>query len=67
MEQERTEELYSVIRKHLSDFEYLVWHEYVAGRTAKEIGARVGKDEKSVSNALSRARKKLQGKNPPED
>ncbi len=59
LERERTEALYSVIRKHLSDFEYRVWHEYVAGRTAKEIGVRMGKDEKSISNAIYRIRKKL--------
>lgn len=59
LEQERLKALYSVIRKNLSAFEYRVWQYYVSGRTAKEIGVLVGKDEKSISNAIYRIRKKL--------
>lgn len=59
LEQERVKALYSVIRKNLSDFEYRVWQCYMSGRTAGEIGLLVGKDEKSVSNAIYRIRKKL--------
>ena len=59
LEQERVKALYSVIRKHLSAFEYRVWRYYMSGRTAKEIGELVGKDEKSISNAIYRIRKKL--------
>ena len=59
LEQERTKALYSVIRANLSDLEYRIWQYYVSGRTAKEIGKIVGKDEKSVSNAVYRIRKKL--------
>ena len=59
LEQERVKALYSVIRKNLSDFEYRVWQCYMSGRTAGEIGSLVGKDEKSVSNAIYRIRKKL--------
>ncbi len=59
LEQERVKALYSVIRKSLSDFEYRVWQCYMSGRTAGEIGRLVGKDEKSVSNAIYRIRKKL--------
>lgn len=59
LEQERVKALYSVIRKNLSDLEYCVWQYYMAGRTAAEIGRLVEKDEKSVSNAIYRIRKKL--------
>ena len=59
LEQERVKALYSVIRKNLSDFEYRVWQAYMSGRTAAEIGVLVQKDEKSVSNAIYRIRKKL--------
>lgn len=59
LEQERVKALYSVIRKNLSDLEYRVWQYYMAGRTAAEIGTLVQKDEKSVSNAIYRIRKKL--------
>ncbi len=59
LERERAEELYSVIRENLSELEYRIWHAYVSGRTAKEIAALVGKNEKSVSNAIYRIRKKL--------
>ena len=51
--------LYSAIKKNLSDYEYTIWHSYMLGKTAKEIGEMLGKDEKSVSNAVYRIRKKL--------
>lgn len=59
LEQERAEALYLVIRNNLSTFEYRVWQYFMSGRTAKEIGALTGKDEKSISNAIYRIRKKL--------
>ena len=59
LEQESIKTLYSVIRKNLSEFEYRVWQLYMSGRSAKEIGGIVGKDEKSVSNAIYRIRAKL--------
>ena len=59
LEQERLNALYSVIRNTLSDFEYLVWQYYMSGRSAAEIGALLGRDEKSISNAVYRIRKKL--------
>jgi RNA polymerase sporulation-specific sigma factor len=59
LEQERVRALYSVIRKCLSDYEYRVWSLYMSGRSAAEIGRAVGRDEKSVSNAIYRIRKKL--------
>ena len=59
LEQERLKALYSVIRKNLSIFEYRVWQYYMSGRTAREIGILVGKDERSINNAIYRIRKKL--------
>ena len=59
LEQERVNALYSVIRENLSTFEYRVWRYFMSGLTAREIGMLVGKDEKSVSNAIYRIRKKL--------
>ena len=58
LEEERVKALYSVFRQNLSPFEYNVWNMYISGRTAKEIGSIVNKDEKSVSNAIYRIRKK---------
>lgn len=59
LEEERVKALYSVIRKNLSSFEYRVWHLYMSGRTSKEIGSFLGKDEKSIGNAIYRIRRKL--------
>lgn len=59
LEQESLSELYSVIRENLSGFEYRVWRLYMSGRSAKQIGLMIGKDEKSVANAVYRIRKKL--------
>ena len=59
LEQERAEALCLVIRNNLSTFEYRVWQYYISGRTAREIAAMTNKDEKSISNAIYRIRKKL--------
>ena len=59
LEQERVEALCLVIKNNLSAFEYLVWQYYMSGRTAREIGTITGRDERSISNAIYRIRKKL--------
>lgn len=59
LEEERLSALYAVIRENLSEFEYRVWNLYLSGRTAREIGTMVGRDEKSIANAIYRIRKKL--------
>ena len=59
LEQEKLKDLYSKIKNILSDYEYRIWQLYMSGRTAKEIGATVGRDERSVANAIYRIRKKL--------
>ena len=59
LEQENLKALYSVIRKNLSDLEYRIWQYSMSGKTASDIAKAVGKDEKSVTNAIYRIRKKL--------
>ncbi len=59
LEQESLRSLYSVIRRNLSKLEYDIWQYYISGMTAKQIGVIIGKDDKSVANAIYRIRKKL--------
>lgn len=59
LEQERIRSLYAVIRKNLSDFEYTVWQLYVSGRSAADVASLLGSNEKSITNAIYRIRKKL--------
>ena len=59
LEEERVRTLYSLIRKNLSPYEYRIWQLYMSGRTAKDICILVDSDERSVSNAIYRIRKKL--------
>ncbi len=59
VEAENLREIYSSIKKNLSEYEYTIWHSYMLGKTAKEIGEALGKGERSVSNAIYRIRKKL--------
>ena len=61
VKQEDLRILYTVIKNNLSEYEYLVWHNYMLGKTAREIGVLVGGNEKSVTNAIYRIRKKLRG------
>lgn len=51
----------------LSDFEFEVLRLYLNGFSYKTIGEKTGRTEKSVSNALSRARKKLRSEILPEE
>lgn len=59
MEAERFHRLYVMIHEHLSGMENHVWWMYVAGVEVKEIAQRMGKDEKSIHNAIYRIRRKL--------
>ena len=59
VEAERLRELYSTIKNNLSDYEYEIWHNYMLGKTARQIGDAIGRDERSVNNAIYRIRKKL--------
>lgn len=62
LEQESLKTLYSVIRGNLSEQEWRIWKMYTSGKTARQIGECIGKDEKSVSNSIYRIRKKLRAK-----
>jgi RNA polymerase sporulation-specific sigma factor len=53
-------EFYQKISKRLSDFEFRVIVMYVEGMSYLEICESTGKPEKSVDNAIQRAKKKLQ-------
>lgn len=59
IEEEKYSTLCKQVDKLLSDYEKRVWWLYLAGRTAKEVAANLGSDEKSVQNAIYRIRKKL--------
>lgn len=48
-----------LIQDSLSGYEQKVWWAYVAGTPVARIAARMGKDEKSVYNAIYRIRRKL--------
>lgn len=59
VEWENFQELSHLIRENLSSYENRIWWLYLSGRTAKEIGMLLGKDDKSVQNAIYRIRRKL--------
>lgn len=59
VEEEDFKQLYRRIREHLSELENRVWWMYVAGATVADIAKTLGKDEKSVHNAIYRIRTKL--------
>lgn len=59
VEAERFQKLYQTIQKNLSDYENRVWWGFVSGVSVKQIAREVGKDERSVHNAIYRIRKKL--------
>lgn len=59
IEQEKFNALYGVIEAALSPLENRIWRLYIMGHPAASIAQTVGKDEKSVHNAIYRIRKKL--------
>ena len=56
---ERTEELYSELAQCLSWLEKQVLALYLEGLSYQEIASRLGKEEKSIDNAVQRIRRKL--------
>ncbi len=52
-------ELYHRIEAVLSSYENRVWWLYLSGQTTSAIATQLGKDERSVQNAIYRIRKKL--------
>ena len=59
IERELEEKLISLAEKVLSNYELRIFKMYAHGARAKEISAKIGKDEKSVNNAIFRIRSKL--------
>lgn len=59
VDRENAGNLYELIRSTLSDFENEVFKLYAYGYSSSEIADRLGKTDKSVDNAIFRARKKL--------
>lgn len=53
--------LLAKIREQLSGFERQVFDYYIVGKSAGEIAERLGRSEKSVSNALYRMKVKVRG------
>ncbi len=69
IDKERMEALQLTIQRALSSYESRVWWMYVSGASTGRIAQVLGKDEKSISNAIYRIRRKLrqvlgQGDNP---
>lgn len=59
IDEEQAALLVTKISSCLSKYENTVWWIYASGASAKTIAERLGTDEKSVSNAVYRIRKKL--------
>ena len=59
IEQEKFNALYAQIEAALSPLENRIWRLYIIGQPTAAIAQAVGKDEKSVHNAIYRIRKKL--------
>lgn len=59
VEEEDFRQLYRMIRANLSELENKVWWMYVAGAAVSDIAKALGKDERSVHNAIYRIRAKL--------
>ena len=62
VEDESFRRLCRTVREHLSDLENRVWWPYVTGVSVPEIARDLGRDERSVHNAIYRIRRKLRDK-----
>jgi RNA polymerase sporulation-specific sigma factor len=60
-EQEDYEALCRRIARVLSPYENAIWQRYIAGMTAAQIAEQLGKDARSIHNAIYRIRHKLRG------
>lgn len=58
-EEEALHTLYGMIERTLSPYENAIWQRYVAGITAPEIAEQLGRDARSIHNAIYRIRRKL--------
>lgn len=59
VEDESFRQLCRTVRSHLSELENRVWWPYVTGVSVSEIARELGRDERSVHNAIYRIRRKL--------
>ena len=59
VEDESFRQLCRTVRGHLSDYENRVWWPFVTGVSVSEIARDLGRDERSVHNAIYRIRRKL--------
>lgn len=59
--EEAMRETLTAFRETLSGYEKEVFEYYIVGKSITEIAERLGKDEKSVSNALYRMKVKIRG------
>jgi RNA polymerase sporulation-specific sigma factor len=59
LQSERSLELWKLVGKALSHFEFHVFKLYLEGLSSEEICEAIGKDSKSVDNAVQRSKKKL--------
>ncbi len=66
-EEERFRRLCSAVRDSLSPLENQVWWQYVTGVSVPDIARALGRDERSIHNAIYRIRRKLRTRiRPPE-
>lgn len=63
LRKEQMEIYYHLIEEKLSDFEKEVVNHYIRGESYTEIAEKMGKDVKSIDNAIQRIRKKLSTSN----
>jgi RNA polymerase sporulation-specific sigma factor len=57
---DENKELFQLMTKTLSDFEFKIFAMYLDGSTSADICEATGKPSKSVDNAIQRSKKKLQ-------
>ena len=62
MTDERKKEIEKSIEESLSELEYNILALFLQDYSYTEIGEKIGKDDKTVDNALQRIRKKLRQK-----
>ncbi len=60
-EQEDYEALCRIIARTLSPYENNIWQRYMAGATVAQIAVALGRDKRSIHNAIYRIRHKLRG------
>ena len=58
-ESEAVREMWKLINENLSDYENTVWDLHLAGHSSSDIAKELGRDVKSIDNALCRIRAKL--------